>query len=134
MREKIKDVFKALRKKQIIARMDHLCCSSCAGYSLATKLDEMPEAKAKKKIGFAYWHGQDEESYQKYGTLTIRYGGIDTRRYPDRDKETGIDSKKIGEMIVAEFLAAGVPVKWNGDPNKCIFVGDSQELVDKESF
>ena len=127
-RTKVKEAFKILRKNQIMARGNYLCCSTCAGYALAESLDKMPTEKAEKKIGFAYWHRQDEEHFQKRGDLYIRYGGIDTQKYPNRCDVIGWSTKQIGEAIKIAMEGVGLEVEWDGNPDKTIVVREKSNV------
>ena len=129
MRDNIKKAMAEIRKNKILARMNHLCCSSCAGYDLTEKIDEMPVKKAKEMKGIVYWHRQDEDSYKNSGVLYIRYQGIDTAKYPNRDKKTGWTTIMIGHIVADAMKKYGVPFKWSGNPDKCIIVADNEDLL-----
>lgn len=104
----IKQAFTTLRKNGFIARMNFMCCSNCAGYSLAG----MAEKKGVEKLVF--WHHQDEDHFQRSGRLALRYG-----KPNDGDDEI---TKKIGQEIVDVLKSVGVEVEWAGDPNEVIYV------------
>jgi hypothetical protein len=119
-------VFPILRKRGYLARMNFSCCGSCAGYELASKAGELAK-KGKPPTGCAFWHHQDEDSYQRSGRLVIRYGQLESSEMG----KIGKDTKAIGEEIVAliaeqaALLGNPVEVEWDGDPNSVIWVADA---------
>lgn len=123
-RDKVKQVFKTLRRSGFVARMNFLCCSSCAGYVLGERLD----ASTDKEYA-AYWHRQDEERYHETGYLYIRYffGGHGDVLDADEQKAKDIEA---GNKIAAVLTVYEVAYRWNGDPTRAIEVFDSQELLD----
>lgn len=119
-------VFPILRKRGYLARMNFSCCSSCAGYDLASKAAELAK-KGKPPTGCAFWHHQDEDGYLRSGRLALRYGQLDTSEVG----KVGKDSKAVGEELVAliaeqaALLNNPVEVEWDGDPNSVIWVSDA---------
>lgn len=115
-------VFKALRKRGYLARMNFSCCSSCAGYDLATRASEMTD-KGKDIAGCAFWHKQDEAYYWETGQLALRYGHLGTAKHGDLGKPT----KEQGEEIVALIAecSKSIEVDWDGNPASVIYVADS---------
>jgi hypothetical protein len=109
LRFQLKEAFKRIRKKKLYARMNFLCCSSCASYDLSTKLNN-----SNTKLGYAYWHSQDEESLQTHGYLLVGYGA-----------KVKKDHVKVGQMIVDTLEEMGIPHKWSGDSDERILVGKS---------
>lgn len=118
-RDKVLAVFADMRKDGYIARANFMCCSGCAGYDLATKVSEM--ADKKKADGFKgvlFWHRQDEQDWQEYGTLAIRYGAVSTQKHG----RLGIPDEETGQLLVEKLKAVGVDVEWNGDPHLVVYV------------
>ena len=114
----LKIAFKELRKQGIIAKMNFMCCSTCAGAAIATYLEGLCEEKRDKIKGCAYWHKQSESSFKENGMIYIQYGIVDTEY-----GEIGLPTIKVGKMIVNTLKKHNIPVKWNGDENKCIGIG-----------
>lgn len=71
-REKIRQAFRELRSQGYIARMNFLCCSSCAWY-------EITEGKNEDEISkVVFFHQQDNESFRGdmlARTLHLRWAG-----------------------------------------------------------
>jgi len=118
-------VFEAMRKRGYLARMNFSCCSGCAGYELAEKASALA-LKGKPPAGCMFWHRQDEESYQRSGTLAVRYGQLST----EAAGKVGKESKVIGDELVAAIAAEAerqgrpVEVEWDGSPDSVIWVSD----------
>ena len=113
LKEKIRRVFKELRREGYLARMNYLCCCTCAEYDLSQKAKEL-EKKGKEIEGVVYYHRQGEQGLWEYGDLCLYYG-----TYKDDDEMRSAD-RKIGEYIVQKFQSAGVDLEWDGNPNKAI--------------
>lgn len=107
---KINQVFEALRKRNLIAKQNHLCCMSCACSDLSQDLD-----KRKGKIGCVYYHNQDTDAAQDRGVLNIRYFG----------KEQN-DTVGIGKMVKEECEKVGLKVTWDGNPGTTIQVTEKE--------
>ena len=106
----MKEIFKELRKRGFIARMNFKCCSTCASYDLTDIMDK------DERIKYAvYWHRQVSERYKETGYLDLHYFGKEDF---DTDIATGI--------IIAELQKANVVFSWNGDTNKTIEVFDDE--------
>jgi len=114
VREKVKEVFKVLRKHGFIARMNFLCCSTCASYELGERLNTSCDKKF-----VAYWHNQDEERYRETGHLHIRYFS-----------KEGESIKEAGKDIIMLLKLAGVVYRWDGNTRRTIEVFETQELLD----
>ena len=117
VRAKLAELFKQFRKEGYLARMNHLCCSSCAGSDLSTRAEELNE-KGKSVKGCVFWHNQDESGWNSSGYLPLRYGPLDT----SKSGEIGLSAKEIGEYICQSLTAAGITHNWDGDPGQVIFV------------
>jgi hypothetical protein len=75
-RERVNDLFSKLRKAGITAKQNFRCCSSCAGYELASNCAPLTP--------IVFYHGQDAEVW----THTARYG---VRRRTERNDDLGGD-------------------------------------------
>ena len=128
----VKRAFASLRKQNVIARMNHKCCMSCALADLGPRVDE------EKKDGVAYFHGQDYQGYYE------KLDGCDFRRARERKheprhalpiryasaEETDKAMVEFGHRVVAALKAEGLDTDWDGDPGKVIYIyGD---LTDSE--
>jgi len=119
--EALKDVFKKLRKQGFLARMNFSCCASCAGFELAEIAEGLIDAgkrSAESIKGAVYYHRQDKDSMYSSGWLHIRYCSLTIKK----NKEIGIDAKKIGEAVCALLKNAKLGYMWNGDSGKTIQV------------
>jgi hypothetical protein len=104
MNEKVSGAFRELRKRNLLAHKNFLCCSKCA----STELYEV--AVEKNKRGYVYYHRQDTADIAK-GNLCIRYCSA-------KDDEN--DTKEIGNIVVEELRKQGLEPEWNGDPSRVI--------------
>ncbi|UQA95865.1 DUF6891 domain-containing protein [Streptomyces halobius] len=104
--DRVAEVFAALERQGLTARMNFGCCSRCA-------LSEIDGERAESDHGFVFFHHQDTETVADDGGLSIRYGA-----YAD----SGRDSVEVGKAVVAALTEAGLPVEWNGTPRKVIEV------------
>jgi hypothetical protein len=107
LRSQLKEAFKKLRNKKLYARMNFLCCGSCATYDLECKLKT-----SNTKLGYVFWHSQDEERFKNSGFVWLGYGGI------SEDKVL-----KVGQIIVDTLSELNIPHEWSGDSNERIRVG-----------
>ena len=106
----MKDVFKALRKRGFIARMNFEDCAICANYTLDQMFD-----KYKDKEYAVYWHRQATNRYKKTGSLDLRY--ITEHRWTKVTAAT---------IIIEELQKKGVVFSWNGNVHRTIEVFDDE--------
>ena len=104
-RDKVLIAFKKLRKDNITARANFLCCMNCASSALSSVVDE------KKTVGAVYWHRQDEERFEEDGVLNIRY-------FSDTEE----NCLKLANKIVAALKEEGLNITWNGNTDTTIEV------------
>ena len=118
LRERIKEAFKTLRKEGFIARMDFLCCQSCAGYQIAT--DAAVMVKAGKKVnGCVYYHHQDADSLNQHEPeVLLAFGQIESNEL----RTIGMSTGDVGGHVVTALEAVGCTVEWDGNPGKRILV------------
>ena len=113
LKEKIRNVFKELRREGYLARMNYLCCGTCACSSLPSRSEEL-EKNGKEIKGVIFYHEQSEEGLWDYGNVCIYFG-----THKDQDDMRTTD-RKMGEYLVNKFKDAGVDVEWDGSPRKAI--------------
>jgi len=120
LRRKLKDVFQELRKEHgFIARMNYLCCSTCAGYALWNQLEETVKKGRKRPEGITYWHRQDEDGLWDSGHIYLAYGGT----VESDDTKIELDATfKVGVTICKVLCKHGVKYQWSGDPTQRIKV------------
>lgn len=115
----IEEAFEELEDRHIVARADFTCCANCGHGEIHDELDE-------DSIGYVFFHNQSTDRAVAEGQLYLYYGACEQER-----------AAEVGGLIVAELMAAGLPVEWSGDPGKAIVVGpiewrrriDAWELV-----
>jgi hypothetical protein len=102
-RQRVNDVFRALRRAGITARANFKCCMNCG----LTALED--EYGLKEGDNFVFFHAQDAEVFDREGRLTrplmVRHGGV------------------IAPVAaLAAFNAAGFNAWWDGDEARCVEV------------
>ena len=111
VRDKVKEVFAALRKDGFVARVNFQDCSTTACLELNKQLKEDA-----KKHYVVFWHRADEIYYQKTGYLAIRFGS------EGNSKEDDI----IAACKIVEYLTKFKVVHhWTGNPSEVIYAFDS---------
>jgi len=114
----LKKAFKDLRKEdKLLARMNFLCCTTCAGYELATTAENLYE-KGKKVNGCVFWNRQSHRSFLKEGELYLQYGPLHTEKFGI----IGLDAKEVGKIVCKKLEKYGIEYEWNGDPDQAILV------------
>jgi hypothetical protein len=116
--EKLKQLFKDLRKQGIISRMNFSCCSSCGGYEITTMAQKrIDEGTPKESIrGCCFYHHQDQQGWDRNESLMLRYGDMSSEKYGD----IGLPTIEVGKIITSLLDKYGVQYKWDGNPNSCI--------------
>jgi excinuclease UvrABC ATPase subunit len=110
--KRLKEAFKDLRKEnKLLARMNFRCCSTCAGYELATSAENLYE-RGKKVNGCVFWHHQDHQTFVKHGELRLQYGPLETKKFGT----IGLDTKEVGKIVCEKLERYGIKYEWNGDP------------------
>jgi hypothetical protein len=103
--------FRELRKCDLIARRNFLCCQSCA---LASLFDELKSNK--KTLGAVYNHSQDVRNFEDYGRrMAIRYA------INEKNKEAP-SARVLGQLVCAVLRSNGLKVQWSGSADEVIFV------------
>lgn len=121
-RAQVRGVFQELRQLGFIARMNFLCCSSCASYELGTRWDKQPTKK-----GVVYFHRQNDENYRETGCLCIHYFGGQTG---DSGEEASRKTKEVGDIITGLLSKRGVVYRWDGRPGRTIEVYDNEDILE----
>lgn len=116
LKNKLRTAFAILRKNGYIARMNFLCCQSCAGYALSEKAHELAE-RGKEIKGVVFYHKQDEENLQRSGECFLAFGDI-----THDDKKYGLSTKQVGKIASIILEEVGLQVDWDGTENTRIKV------------
>ena len=112
-KERLNDMFKALRKQGYIARQNFMCCGGCASAALSDKLDEA-KAKGKPKLGAVYYHHQDAEPDRMAKGVHLGFGV--------GDDSTNEQDEAMGIRIIAAAYEQGLAVQWNGKASTRVWV------------
>ncbi|MFC1418161.1 DUF6891 domain-containing protein [Streptacidiphilus cavernicola] len=104
--ERLTRAFAALEAAGITARENFTCCLNCG----QTEIGAGAAAGAR---GYVYFHEQCTDGAVSGSGLTLLYGGF--------DGSTGTTTL-IGREVAAAIEAAGLPVQWDGDPERAITV------------
>lgn len=121
VRNNILKAFAYLRRKGIIARANFLCCQNCAGYDI-TQIAVKQVNEGKEVNGCVFWHGQDEESWQRSGYMYLAFGDMDSG---DIGK-IGLETTEVGKRVVAALKQFNVPYEWDGSANTRIKVMEKE--------
>lgn len=105
----IEDAFEHLRdNRNVLAKADHMCCSNCAGYDLASKIEDDDEHDA-----YAFYHEQDAESLRQGKGVYIGYSASD---------ESDRDTEEVGRLVAETLKWEDLDIEWDGDELTRIFV------------
>jgi len=127
-RKLLKDVFRELRSLGYMARMNFLCCQSCAGYQICEDTSKLINSGRKKKEdikGFVYFHRQDNEGWEAGQGMFLSYGILYTAEHGD----IGVDEKGTGELICKLLKQRGIPHEWNGNVGERIYIAHDESLL-----
>jgi hypothetical protein len=100
--DQVKELFKALRKKGFVARMNFACCGSCAVYELN---------ETGKKAPYAVFSRQSRNDFWDRGLLYVNYGQLNKDENADEDALT----VAVGQIILETANEIGIPVVWDGN-------------------
>ncbi|UZJ31680.1 DUF6891 domain-containing protein [Streptomyces endophytica] len=110
--DRVARAFAALADRGLTARMDFTCCSGCG-------LAEIGGQRAEGDRGFVFFHHQDTAAAAEGHGLSVRYGA-----YPGPGQDAGeVPSERraeVGQAVAAALTEAGLPVRWDGDPDRVI--------------
>jgi hypothetical protein len=124
---KLTAAFKILRAQGFIARQSFSCCSSCAGYEIATDVGKMPESRRAKIKGCVFYTRQDARDVDAQmrrrwnkdrPVLYIAYGPISVHEQGD----FGLPAAECGKLVTEALRAEGLGIEWDGNPNTKIRV------------
>lgn len=118
IKERLNQAFKAVRKHGILARQNFSCCSGCAGYELADKMDDLRRAD-KAVRGAVFYHRQATEQLVSRGEVYLGFG-CDANAASNEPE--GVRTRVVGCFMIEALDDAGLAVEWNGSPHKCILV------------
>ena len=104
--DRLTEAFDRLTANGVVARQDFTCCRNCG-------LSEIAAEAAEGDRGFVFFHSQDTERVANGEALWLAFGSL-----PDSPDDT----ETIGHEVVAALTAAGLPVDWNGSPDRRIRV------------
>lgn len=122
VRSRVQEAFKQLRKKEeIYARMNFLCCSSCA----TSKLYNMITEEKSEYKGVAFFHQQNNDRFEEGEDFHIGFG------HKDENQENRQKDLEVGRTIQNVLEENGVVTEWENDPFKKIEVKveDSLEKI-----
>ncbi|MCL6302024.1 DUF6891 domain-containing protein [Streptomyces kronopolitis] len=111
--DRVARAFAALDSQGLTARMHFTCCSNCA-------LAEMAAERRAGDRGFVFFHYQDTEAAADGRGLSVRYGAY--AGSADSGEAPGAARAEVGRTVAAALAAAGLPVEWDGDPDRVIEV------------
>lgn len=100
-RGKLTRAFRELRKKNIRARANFMCCGGCASSAIDIK----------GKRGGVWWHQQDDSGFREDGQLYIGFSTKD-----------GKGSLAIGKDLAQSLKDQGLDVEWDGDSGTRVLV------------
>ena len=136
----MKEAFRLMRKRGLLARMNFLCCSNCAGHELTNMaVDAIRSGKKKQDDikGCVFYHRQDAEALEPPRArwrcsgnqpLMIRYGLLDSKEFG----EIGLPTDEVGRIVCECLDEAQVAYSWpDEDPNLCIEVDVATALEPK---
>lgn len=124
MKYRLNKAFAAMRAMGLIARQNYECCSSCAGCAI-TEDAVIKVTKGKKVNGAVFYHHQDTESFKDGETLHIRFGQLNSQQVGP----IGLETVKVGALVMAALEAAGLEPYWNGDEDSTITLSPEEHAV-----
>ncbi|MFB6437380.1 hypothetical protein ACFCVY_11435 [Streptomyces sp. NPDC056411] len=110
--DRVAQAFAALGSQGLTARMNFSCCSGCG-------IGEIGAERADGDRGFVFFHYQDTEAAAEGHGLAVRYGAY---AGPGEDGAPAERRTAVGRTVVAALTGAGLPVQWDGDPDRVIEV------------
>jgi len=116
-RDKLRDAFRRMRKTKLVARMNFSCCGNCGAYELGSMVQEAGGSK----LGYAFFHHQDNDRLESSGKVMLCYGPW----YPPNDSDDQLHDERttiIGTLVLAALLREGLAVEWDGTPQQRIEV------------
>lgn len=108
--DKLNALFKELRRRDLVARQNFMCCGGCAAAAIGE------DVRKRGKRGGVYYHRQDaerlrpsdrERCYGRRGAQSVFLG------YGSADGDEGV-AQAIGADIVAAAALVGLRTEWDG--------------------
>ena len=117
VRAKLKAAFKELRNKdnRLVAKMNYLCCQSCASYAICSDVEE----KGWKRNGYVFWHRQGNEGFRERGHVYLYFSGTEE---DEDEKLFEKDSLWVANKVVEVLKKHEIDVEWDGNANVAILV------------
>ncbi len=133
-RKAVLRAFKELRKNNILAKANHLCCQSCGSSDLCERIntDEVREWK-----GYVFWHRQVEagafpggaktcEFKNKYKFSSTRNMNLNLYYSGTKDiyesKSQGLTAEEVGHALFYALKDEGLNVLWDGNSANTVIV------------
>src|SRR5579863_6308129 len=104
LRDAVKKAFSNLRKEGFIAKMNFMCCGSCAGYNIGADFDKkvleglQPNHYPK---GCVFFHHQDNQHFEDDGVLYLAYGQIEGT---EAKAKTELSTVEVGNKVIEAFV------------------------------
>lgn len=117
-KDKLNKAFSLMRKAGLMARQNFSCCSSCAGYALASAMEHQPAKKRAKVKGVCFYHRQDAADLRDGHDIMLRYGQLHTEAHGP----LGLLTVQVGRLVVECLEQAGLSYEWSGNSSECITV------------
>jgi hypothetical protein len=114
-KDRLNDMFKALRKEGYIARQNFMCCGGCASAALGDALDKAA-LDGKPKKGAVYYHRQDAERMDE--GVYLGFGAADVDGLPATEEA----EDAVGIAIIKAAYGQDLAVVWNGKHTTRIWV------------
>ena len=116
-KSQIAEMFKELRKKKVIARMNFWCCQSCGCANVDRMFDEKPEM-----WGYVFYHQQDEQGIgESKPSVHVAYGltaELSKDASDDERKEMDRKERELNRLMLITAQKCGLLVDWNGDTGR----------------
>lgn len=106
-KELFNKIFRALRKKGIVAKQNFLCCQSCGWAELGSQLGDNYEGT------IVFYHNQDYDSFEG----------------KELTRKIYLAWHGKAEDIIEEFEKEGFKVEWNGSEHERICILPRKEIV-----
>lgn len=129
-RLRLREVFKEVRRKGLIARMNFSCCSSCAGYAISRAFGEAAANGKRLPAGAVFWHQQDNDHFIERGELYLAFGQISHSENGRPDLESSMDTAQVGAVLASALERHGVQFRWDGSPDSRIMVVATLQTVE----
>jgi hypothetical protein len=120
-------IFAELRKEGFVCMANHLCCGSCASYSIYSKIEERWKKNGKVPKGTFFWHHQDEEGFERAsrkgtGGIHIRFGEGLSSEMEKANIKAPLFIVEVGQRFIEKLKEHKLSYEWDGTPERCIFV------------